>query len=300
MKLFCRQIDLQNKESLAQEGPLLIVANHPNAFLDAIIIAAHCRGKVHFLARGDIFSKSWQSWLLKKLNMVPVYSLSEEKKNKCLNEQSFKRATEILSGKGILLVFIEGITMNRQELQPFKKGAARIAHQCVEEKISLSVLPIIIQYSSLNDGPGKNIMLRAGEPMQTQSLFPFPTDNGKNLPHFNYQLFNTMSSLLNEQKEKRDNAKGFFSKTMGVLGWLLHIIPYTILQKTIRYTTRGSVFYDSVLFTSILLLYPLYLLALAFFLYRSGLPLLICMMMILLHPISAWFAIQCLPYSTKK
>jgi 1-acyl-sn-glycerol-3-phosphate acyltransferase len=54
------------------KGPLLITANHPNSFLDAIIIGALFQQPVHFLARGDAFKKPWHRWLLEQLHMIPA------------------------------------------------------------------------------------------------------------------------------------------------------------------------------------------------------------------------------------
>ena len=91
---------------LKQKGPLLLVANHPNSFLDAIIIAAFFDQKIHSLARGDAFGKSWHRYLLSKLNMIPVYRISEGKQNLNLNYNSFEACKEILLLNGIVLIFI--------------------------------------------------------------------------------------------------------------------------------------------------------------------------------------------------
>ncbi len=53
---YCRKIIVNKKEMLHEKGPLLIAANHPNSFLDAIIIASLFRSPVYSLARGDAFA----------------------------------------------------------------------------------------------------------------------------------------------------------------------------------------------------------------------------------------------------
>ena len=60
LQIFCSKITILNKSLLNTKGPVLLVANHPNSFLDAIIIAAFFKQKVYSLARGDAFKKPWQ------------------------------------------------------------------------------------------------------------------------------------------------------------------------------------------------------------------------------------------------
>ncbi|OYY16384.1 MAG: glycerol acyltransferase, partial [Sphingobacteriia bacterium 35-40-8] len=126
---------------MAIKGPVLICANHPNSFLDAIIVAALFKEPIHFLARGDAFNKPWHASLLKLLHMFPVYRLSEGKENLGLNETAFENSRKILRKNGIVLIFIEGICLNKNNLQPFKKGAARIAFSSWKEGIPLRILP---------------------------------------------------------------------------------------------------------------------------------------------------------------
>jgi hypothetical protein len=124
--LFCHKIHLKNKQLFLTRGPLLIIANHPNSFLDALIIGSYYKRRVYFLARGDVFKKSIYRFLLESLNMIPVYRLREGKENLHLNDYAFNKSIDLLSKGHAVLIFIEGICINSNELQPFKKGTARI------------------------------------------------------------------------------------------------------------------------------------------------------------------------------
>ena len=119
--LFCAEINTKNKYLLNTKGPLLIIANHPNSFLDAIIIASRYHRRIHFLARGDVFTKKHHRFLLKLLNMIPVYRLREGKEFLHLNEFAFVESTRLLKNKEAVLIFIEGTCLNTNQLQPFKK-----------------------------------------------------------------------------------------------------------------------------------------------------------------------------------
>ncbi len=298
LPLFCKRIQVQNRQALNSKGPLLITANHPNAFLDAIIIAAHCKHRLHFLARADFFSKNWQYQLLRVLNMMPVFRQNEKEENKERNKNTFDRAESILSQNGILLVFIEGACVNKHELQPFKKTAARIALRCLEEKIPLSVLPVVITYDSLS-GPGKTVSLEAGTIQPATAVLPFTNDGPRNIQYFNQEVFNSINEIL--QKKTRPDSKELngLSKLTLIIACLLHLMPYGMIQKIVRYKTRGTVFYDAVLFTAILFFYPVYLLLFACLLYILHLSLAWILLLILLHPLAARYAVQCLPYPFK-
>ncbi len=54
-----------------------MACNHPNSFLDAIIIGAHFKRPVHFLARGDVFKHPLSKAILIRLKVIPIYRLSE-------------------------------------------------------------------------------------------------------------------------------------------------------------------------------------------------------------------------------
>ena len=82
-------IKVHNKKALQQKGPLLIVANHPDSFFDALVIAANCKYPLSFLARGDVFTKPWHNFLLRALNMMPVYRQREGKEHLHKNQTSF-------------------------------------------------------------------------------------------------------------------------------------------------------------------------------------------------------------------
>ena len=82
-----RKYTLGNKTALKQKGPLLIVANHPDSFFDALVIAANCTYPVSFLARGDVFTKPWHNFLLRALNMMPVYRQREGKEHLHKNQK---------------------------------------------------------------------------------------------------------------------------------------------------------------------------------------------------------------------
>jgi 1-acyl-sn-glycerol-3-phosphate acyltransferase len=97
-----------------------LVANHPNAFLDALIIAAFMKRPIHFLARGDAFNNKFFSRILKSFNLMPVYRISEGKENIGKNPSTFDATQEILKKMGWYL-FLERAGVNKTGIYVLSK-----------------------------------------------------------------------------------------------------------------------------------------------------------------------------------
>jgi hypothetical protein len=267
------------------------VANHPNSFLDAIIIGAFFKKRVHFLARGDAFHKPWHAKLLRALSMIPVYRLSEGKENLHLNEVAFKQSKELLEKNGIVLVFIEGICVQQHALQPFKKGAGKMLMEN-SSLPGLRVLPVGIAYHSFREF-GKEINLQAGEMIPAKQFFP----NGPEISRikaFNEKMENEISKIIElpQRRVPPNNGQKICFTIAGIPGLLIHAPLYFPLKKWLLQKTRGTVFFDSVLFGILLLLYPLYLFLLAWMAYLAGLNTKIILASFLLLPLLALAAIE--------
>lgn len=260
---FCRKIYIQNKSLFNLKGPLLLTANHPNSFLDAIIIGAFFKQPIHFLARGDAFNKPYHRFLLGLLNMIPIYRLSEGKENLVNNNYAFAASKKILENNGIVLIFIEGICLLTNQLQPFKKGAARIALD-YQGKNPLKVLPIGIAYDGFNAW-GKTVQITLGNPILAEQLLPFE-DRAKNMNHFNAEIKNRLELLIIvPSTSQTKKSKGLH--LLAYVGILLHQPFFSLIQKQVKSKTNRTVFYDSVLFGSLFILYPFYLLLISIVLY---------------------------------
>ncbi len=291
LKIFCCKLTVTGRAALSTHGPLLITANHPNSFLDAIIIGSVFERPVHFLARGDAFKKTWHNKLLRLLNMIPVYRLSEGKENLSLNEEAFRRSKEILTGNGIVLIFIEGICVHKHELQPFKKGAARIAFES-RHNAALQILPVSIAYGSFEKF-GKRININFGKLLSPQLLFPF-NEEAKNIRYFNGVLYEEINQriFVPSQKISPEKTKQYLFFLPGLAGYVLHLPLYSVIKNVIRKKTEQTVFYDSILFGALLFLYPVYLLLICFLLCLLHVSFLMILFIFFLHPFLAWCAVQ--------
>jgi len=289
LHIFCANKEIIQPQHLRQKGPLLLVANHPNSFLDAIIIAAHFEQPIYFLARGDAFRKPWHNTLLRLLHMIPIYRISEGRENLHKNEYAFHRSAELLKQNKIVLIFIEGICLHTHTLQPFKKGAARIALSVVQEKHPLNIMPVSISYNSFSSF-GKNIRLHLNKPMAAKDLLK-NQDESKKLQNFNEQLYHQLSAMINVPEAFRSQHRIPLS-IPAIIGFFLHIPLYTLIKTQIYKKTKGTVFFDSVMFGVLLIVYPIYLILLSLLLLLVHIPFSIVSVTILLHPVLAWCAVR--------
>jgi 1-acyl-sn-glycerol-3-phosphate acyltransferase len=244
--LFCNKIHLKNKQLFKTKGPLLIIANHPNSFLDAVIIGSYYKRRVYFLARGDAFKKPIHRFLLESLNMIPVYRLREGKEFLHLNDYAFSRSIELLSKGFAVLIFIEGICVNSNELQPFKKGTARI----LEGIQKLNVYPTIhitgIAFNQFR-GIGKIVNLVVSE----MKIVP-QIQNSRDRVVFNQRVFDQLKeNILIPTIPTKFNTNHLFYK--------IHLPFYKLIKNFVAKKTNNTVFYDSVLFSVLLFAYPLFL-----------------------------------------
>lgn len=291
LRIYCRSIRVANAAAIATPGPLLVIANHPNSFLDAIIIGSRFDRPVYFLARGDAFTKSWHNKLLRMLNMIPVYRLSEGRENLSLNNDAFTACRQILAGGGTVLIFIEGICINSHELQPFKKGAARIAMENIAMP-GLQILPLGIAYSALRQ-TGSTVQINAGAAIPANSLLPYG-DEARDYRYFNDTLQPILTTLIRQPESAPRSRDPLFwlLAPVAALGYLVHAPLYFLLRTVIERKTRGTVFYDSVMFAALLVLYPVFLLLIIAAMIYFSLPVMLIIVTAMVFPLSAMLAIR--------
>ncbi|MEY3425897.1 MAG: hypothetical protein RL679_1255, partial [Bacteroidota bacterium] len=72
IRLYYKEIKVKNGKFLDHDGPMIIIANHPNTLMDAWIIGNVCPQPIYFMAKGTFFNSPLKRKLLKSLNMIPI------------------------------------------------------------------------------------------------------------------------------------------------------------------------------------------------------------------------------------
>ena len=272
--LFCNKIHLKNKRLFKTKGPLLIIANHPNSFLDALIIGSYYKRRVYFLARGDAFKKPIHRFLLESLNMIPVYRLREGKEFLHLNDYAFSRSIQLLSNGNAVLIFIEGICVNSNELQPFKKGTARILEGIQKQNINPTIHIAGIAFNQFR-GIGKIVNLVVSEMTTVPEI-----QNSRDRVLFNKIVFDQLKdNILIPTIPTKFNKNHLLYK--------LHKPFYKRITNFVAKKTNNTVFFDSVLFSVLLFAYPLFLFILFLVLKLFQFPTTIILIILVAVPIIA-------------
>ena len=108
-------------------GPVLLVANHPNAMLDPMLVVGATRRSVRFLGKATLFADTWIGWLVRATGAIPVYRRADDASAMGRNVGMFHAVQEALAQGWAVGIFPEGITHGGSSLVPLKTGAARIA-----------------------------------------------------------------------------------------------------------------------------------------------------------------------------
>lgn len=286
---------------LQQDGPLLIACNHPNSFLDAIILATLFKKPVYSLARGDAFAGKFYTRLLYAMKMFPVYRASEGVENLENNYGTFEKCKELFKKGGIVLIFSEGRCINEWKLRPLMKGTARLAISSWQEGIPLKVLPTGINYNSFHSF-GKNLQLNFGNIIFKEDI-QMVESHGKMIAAFNAKLKTELDALVVQvDKNDKDNLKKIFEVKQPVLkkialaipaviGAIIHAPLFFPLKRFVWSKAAHNDHYDSLMVGILFLAYPLYLLIISLtlvFIFHQP----IFLLLLLVLPFAAWCTVQ--------
>ena len=173
LKVYFRKFHIKGQENIPQEGPFLIVANHPSSFLDPMSIAVLVPQKISFLAKATMFNYKIIAWILKGLNLVPIYRAADNPGMVSKNQEMFKSCYQKLSNDGVIMIFPEGTSENERKLRKIKTGAARIALGTAKETnfdVNVKILPVGLNYTKSSTFRSE-LFLEFGKPIEAKDYF---------------------------------------------------------------------------------------------------------------------------------
>lgn len=148
--VFFKHFKVNNKEVIPKEGPMIVVANHPNTLMDPATVAVTLHQKPHFLGKATLFESKFGNWLWSGLRGIPIYRRQDSKSGTVNNDEVFAACYKKLEEKGSLLIFPEGVSIQERKLQDLKTGAARIALGAEKQQnyqLGIKILVLGLNYS---------------------------------------------------------------------------------------------------------------------------------------------------------
>jgi len=181
LAIFFRRIEIEGKERVPEEGPLLLASNHPNTLIDVLLAAAFLERKVGFVAKAGLFTHPVVGPIIRFLGAVPVERRMDgpiDDAARAKNAQVLAACEERVASGGALLIFPEGTSLDEPRLQPFKTGAARIALGAEKRAPGrVQVVPVSLVY----DAPGtfrSRARVRYGEPLPAAAFAKLDVEGG--------------------------------------------------------------------------------------------------------------------------
>lgn len=174
LNIYFWRIDVDGFNNIPKKGPVLFLANHQNAFLDALLVVSTNGRMTHFVARAEVFKNSLAKFLMSLINMMPIFRIRDGWSSLKNNEAVFEKCYDILGSNETLLVFPEGNHAQFRRLRPLSKGFTRIASGTLEKypNCDLQIIPLGINYADHQKNSSK-VRLIYGEPIKlinTKSL----------------------------------------------------------------------------------------------------------------------------------
>lgn len=163
---------VEGREQLPRTGPLLLVANHPNALVDAMLVGVAVPRRVLLTAKATLFEHPLLAGLLRAVGVVPLRRARDEpgatpgaSPSSARNTDAFQMVTRALAGGGAVLIFPEGISHDAPTIAPLRTGAARMALMAHDAGVgALHVVAVGLIYEE-KEQPRSRVLVRVGEPL---------------------------------------------------------------------------------------------------------------------------------------
>ena len=172
--LFCyfREMRLHGVRKVPADKAVMFLANHQNALLDPLVIAAFTPFRAYFLTRSDVFINPLVNQVFSFLRMLPVYRMRDGRDTLGKNEAIFEKCKDILHHGGRILLFPEANHNIMRRVRPLSKGFTRILFATLDTYPEMDVLlvPVGINYERAEAFPDR-VAFYFGDPISSRSLY---------------------------------------------------------------------------------------------------------------------------------
>ena len=174
LRWYYADVVTEGRERLPARGPLLLVANHPNALVDAMLVGVAVPRRVLLTAKATLFEQPLLAAGLRAVGVVPLRRAKDEPaaargptSSTGRNADAFQMVTRALADGGAVLVFPEGISHDAPAIAPLRTGAARMALMAHDAGVSPRVIAVGLIYEE-KERPRSRVLVRIGEPLDVE------------------------------------------------------------------------------------------------------------------------------------
>ncbi|WP_262890091.1 1-acyl-sn-glycerol-3-phosphate acyltransferase [Muriicola marianensis] len=151
---------------------VMFLANHQNALMDPLVIAAFTPFRTYFLTRADIFVNPVVNQIFRFLRMLPIYRMRDGRDTLGKNEEIFMGCVRILKSGGYILLFPEANHNIMRKVRPLSKGFTRILFAALDQDADLDVLlvPVGINYENASEFPDR-VAFYFDDPISSRAFY---------------------------------------------------------------------------------------------------------------------------------
>jgi 1-acyl-sn-glycerol-3-phosphate acyltransferase len=161
---FFRTTEIEGLSHVGGHGPVVLVANHFNGFVDAIALVASLGRLPRFLAKATLWKIPLVRPLLWGAGLIPVHRRVDDAERES-NVRAFEAAEATLRAGQTIAIFPEGTTHDEPRLAPIRTGAARIALGAAARGVrGVKIVPVGITFED-KVSLRTRVLVRAGRPI---------------------------------------------------------------------------------------------------------------------------------------
>jgi 1-acyl-sn-glycerol-3-phosphate acyltransferase len=162
---FFRSVDVRHPERVPVVGAVLLCINHPNNFIDSLLVGGALPRKVHYLATAALFRHPLAARFLQACGAIPVYRRQDDPDKMDKNLGAFAACFKAFGDGRLVAIYPEGTTHAEIRVQRIKTGAARIALGYEAERPGeLQVIPVGLNFDARKSFRGR-VLVSFGSPI---------------------------------------------------------------------------------------------------------------------------------------
>jgi glycerol-3-phosphate O-acyltransferase/dihydroxyacetone phosphate acyltransferase len=167
-----KSVDVRHPERVPAAGPILLCVNHPNNFIDSLVVGGAVRRKVHYLATAAMFRNPLLARFLLACGAIPVYRRQDDPDKMDRNLDTFSACFAAFARGRLVAIYPEGTTHAEARVQRIKTGAARIALGYeADHPGELRMVPVGLSFEARKSFRSR-VLVAFGEPIQPGAYLP--------------------------------------------------------------------------------------------------------------------------------
>ena len=166
-----RKYQIEGWENIPKDGYVIWGANHTNALMDPMVLLSTSTQRKVFVARADIFKKSWARKALTFLRVMPIYRIRDGISAVKQNDESIAQATGVILDGVPFVIYPEATHTPKHSLLKLSKGIFHIAESVI---VQSQGKPVYIQPIGIEYGDyfrfRTTVLIRFGKPINISAF----------------------------------------------------------------------------------------------------------------------------------